>query len=134
MKKTEFMEKVGATMSNTRWSWCGVNEDKKQAYFFVWDDKELRRKVEDKTEFVIREPNGSTNSLGYKEQTSVIERCIQGDLSGNVAIAEYDKSAWESRGESLMTRVKGTFYFQVDVQRNQNSEVVGRNPVRLDLK
>ena len=36
------MDRVGAVQLNTVWSWCGVNEERRQVYFSIWTDALLK--------------------------------------------------------------------------------------------
>lgn len=38
MTRTAFLESLGATRRNTRWSWSAVNHDKRFVIFGAWDE------------------------------------------------------------------------------------------------
>jgi hypothetical protein len=60
--RTQLMDRVGAVQLNTVWSWCAVNEEKRQVYFSIWTDK-LVKDAEPRT-YVIQEPHWGVSEQG----------------------------------------------------------------------
>lgn len=73
MNITEFFEhSLGAKLKNPRWSWGAFNENQKRLYLRVWSDgfDDENRKEYTQIDWDHR----VTNSPGYNERTSQIER------------------------------------------------------------
>ncbi|NVK25958.1 MAG: hypothetical protein HWE10_13610 [Gammaproteobacteria bacterium] len=136
MQKTEFFKKVNAPLSNTRWSWVGVNEELNQAFFIVINDKKngfVSGQIGSR-QFVIRESNWNDSSAGFNEQSHVIQRCISGEFSAQVVLADFDKELWDSEQETSITGLLGQFYFEVEVEMEASGAVLAHEKAmyRLD--
>src|SRR6478736_7404044 len=58
--RTQLMEYSGSVQKNTVWSWCAVNEDKKQVYLSVWTDSRMKRENDDRFSYLIMDPYWGT--------------------------------------------------------------------------
>lgn len=131
MLKSEFMNKVGATMGNTRWSWCGVNEQDQQAFFIVFDVNCQYEKETKSNRCLIRGHNwDDPSNPGHNEQRDVLTRCLNGDLSSNVVIAELDRSV---KDNDVIRQVRGKFYLPVELVEDEKGSIYGRSTGKVEL-
>ena len=57
--RLQLMERFGATQLNDRWSWCAVNEAKREVFFSIWTDKVIMDAAD--TRYVLQEPHWGLN-------------------------------------------------------------------------
>lgn len=62
--RSQLMDRVGAVQLNTVWSWCAVNEKKRQVYFSIWTDN-LLKNAGPRT-YKIQEPHWGISEQGGK--------------------------------------------------------------------
>jgi hypothetical protein len=117
------MGKVGAKMGNIRWSWCGVNEEKKQAFFLVWAHNKIHRKGDKKFQYLIRDEDWQDPSNpGFNEQRTVLNRCLSNELQANIVIVDHDESVQDN---DVIKYVRGSRYFSVELTEDSPEKVVG---------
>lgn len=110
-------------MGNTRWSWCGVNEETKQAFFLVWATNNVHGKGDTKRRYLIRDEDwqGPSNP-GFNEQRAVLNRCLSNELQANIVIVDHDENV---KDNDVIKNVRGSRYYSVELTEDSPEKVVG---------
>lgn len=64
--RLQLMARLGATQLNDRWSWCAVNEAKREVFFSIWTDKVIKDPAG--TRYILQEPHwGLSDATGMSK-------------------------------------------------------------------
>ena len=72
---SQFCSEIGLPLKNERWSWCAINEERKQAVFTVWEDR-LDKPARESIDFSwLADPTRTEN--GAREFRRVILKVVE---------------------------------------------------------
>jgi hypothetical protein len=127
------MERLGAIQLNTVWSWCGVNEEKKQVFFSLWTDN-LVKDAPPRTYVVQGKMWGiseeGTKSPARNDQDAKLALVFDAGYEPfGYFIEAKDPKAHPREIASTLT----SFYVRLKLSRAQDGAVLGQMTERLDL-
>jgi hypothetical protein len=128
MTRSEFMQKVGAQMTNPQWSWVGINHSNKQVFFSTWEHFNQKEPEKPKDEYLIfaefwgnagRSPGHSDAKIALhlvsKEQYTPCLLFLE-------ATEKFSFPDAKPEEEVSIKNVRGSFYFTAEI-----SEISGKN-------
>ena len=89
ISRKSFFEKNGFKMTNPYWAWSGVNEDKKQVLFNVWEH--FKEKHNGKMRYIVlcdEWKSATDTSTGFNDSEKNIGLVMNGEYQLCIAIAE----------------------------------------------
>lgn len=131
--RTELMQRLGAVQVNHVWSWCAVNEAKKEVYFSMWED--TREVVNGKVSYIVQEPcwgtyGGSRTAARNDHDEKLAKVFHEGYKAfGYINVAENTK-AQPRKIECTRT----SFVFSIDVERQEDGTILGFLKKRIEIK
>lgn len=128
------MDRVGAVQLNTVWSWCAVNEQKRQVYFSIWTDN-LLKDAPPRT-YKIQEPDWGISKQGRKsaarnDQDSKLELVFkQGYEAWGYFIEAKDPTAHPREIENTAT----SFVVRLALSERADGVIAGQILERVEIR
>ena len=122
ISRLQFFEKNGFKMTNPYWAWSGVNEDKKQVLFNVWEH--FKEKHSGKMRYIVlcdEWKNATDSSKGFNDSEKNIGLVMNGEFQLCIAIVEptmkFAMPVAKEGEEVKIKHIRSSFYFTCDVEK-----------------
>ena len=122
ISRLQFFEKNGFKMTNPYWAWSGVNEDKKQVLFNVWEH--FKEKRNGKMRYIVlcdEWKNATDSSTGFNDSEKNIGLVLNGEYQLCIAIVEptmkFAMPIAKEGEEVKIKHIRSSFYFTCDLEK-----------------
>lgn len=122
ISRLKFFEKNGFQMTNPYWAWSGVNEEKKQVMFNVWEH--YKEKNNGKYRYIVlcdEWKNATDSSTGFNDSEKNINLVLNEKYTLCIAIAEptekFSMPVAKDGEEVKIKHIRSSFYFTCDLKK-----------------
>ncbi|MHB1528022.1 MAG: hypothetical protein ACYCXT_01110 [Acidiferrobacteraceae bacterium] len=132
--RSELMERLGATQTNTVWSWCAVNEHERKVYFSVWSDFMSKRNGQ--ASYTIQEPNWGINETTGKSSAARSDQDEKLRLvfeHGYEAYAYFIEAKDPVADPREIAHTRTSFVMRMRLIRLEDGSVIGTPLDRIDV-
>ena len=134
--RTDLMDYFGAQQRNTVWSWCGINETKKQVYFSAWLDFKNLHGEKPKPYYTIQEPDWGVKEDGSFQpaRNDHDEKLALVFDEGYEALIYFIEAEHKDRVPREIKTTKTSFVFTAELERLADGTVIGYPVDRINVK
>lgn len=133
--RSAFMSKVGAVMTNPRWSWVGINKEKRQVFFTTWSHY---KNLENPSEYLIYADYWvSKTEAPNKDAKYALDLVINDGFTACLVFADpvsrFTYPMALDNEDVSIKKIRSSFYMVADV-RYENGECFAVPLSRVDLE